>query len=106
MTDVLIRAGQRSRNLSEDTSWQEQVRLVMDRLSECQRRWVGALLCKAVGWGGESFAAEITGLDAKTIRTGCRELDRELDGCPTDRVRREGAGRPRVEKKTLRSKLG
>jgi len=34
---------------------------------------------------------------------GRDELDNDLKDCPTDRVRREGAGRPPVEKKVLTS---
>jgi len=100
MQDVLVCAGQRTRNLSQDEEWQEKVRLVLHRLSENERRWVAALLSGAVGWGGEAFAAEVTGLDPKTVRVGRVELENGLDECPTDRIRREGAGRPPVEKTT------
>lgn len=98
MTDVLVCAGQRIRNLSIDDDWQEKVRLVLSRLSENERRWVAALFSKAVGWGGEAFASAVTGLDPQTVRTGGKELDGGLETCPSDRVRREGAGRPPVEK--------
>jgi hypothetical protein len=104
MADVLVCAGQRSRNLSTDEIWQEKVRLVLGRLAEHERRWVAALLSGAVGHGGEAFAASVTGLDPKTVRAGRAELENELNGCPTDRVRRPGAGRPPVEKMTPRSK--
>lgn len=100
MQDVLVCVGQRTRNLATDEAWQEKVRLVLGRLTENQRRWVAALLSGAVGWGGETFAAAVTGLDPKTIRAGRGELENELDDCPSDRVRREGAGRPPVEKTT------
>jgi hypothetical protein len=99
MQDVLVCAGQRIRNLSTDEDWQEKVRLVLGRLSENERRWVAGLLAGAVGWGGETFAASVTGLDAKTVRTGRVELESELADCPADGIRRPGAGRPPVEKK-------
>jgi len=102
MPDVLIHAGKRTRNLSTDEAWQAQVRLVLGRLAEPERRWVAALLSGAVGWGGETFAAAVTGLDAKTIRVGRVELDGDLTDCPSDRRRRPGAGRVPVEKKTRR----
>lgn len=98
MPDVFVCAGQRTRNLSTDEQWQQNVQLVFGRLDENQRRWVAALLSKAVGWGGEAFAAAVTGLDLKTVRTGKQELDNQLQDVPTDRVRRPGAGRPPVEK--------
>lgn len=82
--------------------WHEQVRLVMSRLNEQQRRWVAGLLSKAAGHGGDTLFAHVTGLDPKTIKRGRDELDRNLDGYPTDRIRRPGAGRPPLEKKTRR----
>lgn len=103
MQDVLVCAGRRSRNLSSDEEWQQKLQLVLSRLSESQRRWVAGLLSQAVGWGGEAFAAAVTGLDPKTVRTGSQELDESLEGCPSGRVRREGAGRPPVEKTTRQS---
>ena len=105
MQDVLVCAGQRSRNLSTDDDWQEKVRLVFGRLAENERRWVAALFSSAVGWGGEAFAAAVTGLDAKTVRAGRVELENELDDCPADRIRRPGAGRTPVEKKTATSNV-
>jgi hypothetical protein len=84
--------------------WEEQARLVFTRLDEQQRRWVAGLLSKAAGWGGDSQVSEITGLDAKTIKRGRDELDDDLEDCPTDRIRREGAGRPPAEKKFRVSK--
>ena len=39
------------------------------------------------------------GLHPETIRIGRDELDQDLLGRPTDRVRLPGGGRPRVEKK-------
>jgi hypothetical protein len=84
--------------------WAKQARLVFSRLNEQQRRWVGGLLSKAKGWGGDTQVSQITGLDLKTIKRGRDELDDELRDCPTDRIRREGAGRPPAEKKYRVSK--
>ena len=84
--------------------WAEQARLVFSRLNEQQRRWVAGLLSKAAGWGGDTEISEVTGLDAKTIKRGRDELDGSLEDCPTDRIRRKGAGRPPLEKKIPRSK--
>ena len=55
------------------------------------------------GHGGDTRVAQITGLHVDTIRRGREELDADLDGRPTDRIRNPGAGRPPLKKKTPRS---
>ena len=85
---------------SEPERWLEQVHLVLSQLDEKQRRLVAGLLSSAVGRGGVTLLSRITGLDHKTVRRGRDELSNGLKECPTGRVRREGAGRPPVEKKT------
>ncbi len=47
----------------------------------------------------------VTGMDEKTIRRGRMEVDAELEGRPTDRIRLEGGGRPAVEKKSRKSSM-
>ena len=92
MQDATYRGSERKR-------WRKQVNLVLAQLDEKQRRLVAGLLSNAVGRGGVTQLARITGLDRKTVRRGRDELDNDLKDCPADRVRREGAGRPPVEKK-------
>ena len=77
--------------------------LILSRLDEQQRRWVAGREARRRGHGGIQQVAEITGLHPETIRIGRDELDQDLRGRPTDRVRLPGGGRPRVEKKTLAS---
>jgi len=77
----------------------------MSRLDEQQRRWLAALEAKKLGYGGDTLLAHITGLHVDTIRRGREELDAGLQGRPTDRVRRPGAGRPSGEKKTRPSAM-
>jgi hypothetical protein len=77
--------------------------LILSRLDEQQRRWVAGREARRRGHGGIQQVAEITGLHPETIRIGRDELDRDLVGRPTDRVRLPGGGRPRVEKKILAS---
>jgi hypothetical protein len=72
----------------------------MSRLDEQQRRWFAALESKQAGYGGDALLALITGLHVDTIRRGREELDADLQGRPSDRVRRPGAGRPPGKKKT------
>jgi len=73
--------------------------ILMSRLDEQQRRWVAALESKKVGHGGDTLVSLIIGLHVDTIRRGRDELDADLEGRPTDRVRNPGAGRPPVKKK-------
>jgi hypothetical protein len=78
-----------------------QLNLLLSRLNEQQRRWVAAREAMLLGHGGFQRLAEITGLHPETIRRGRDELQAQLQGRPTDRVRLPGGGRPRVEKKIL-----
>ena len=73
--------------------------LILSRLDEQQRRWVAGREALRRGHGGIRQVAEITGLHPETISIGRDELEKDLQGRPTDRVRLPGAGRPRVEKK-------
>lgn len=86
--------------------WGQQVGLVFARLDEQQRRLVAGLLSKSIGWGGDTQVSLLTGLDPKTIKRGREELDDDLKDCPANRIRRQGAGRPRVEKKIPLSSRG
>jgi hypothetical protein len=79
-----------------------QMNLLLSRLDEQQRRWYVALESKKLGHGGDVLLAQITGMHVETIRRGRRELDAELAEQPPGRIRQEGAGRPRVEKKIRR----
>ncbi len=93
------------RSLSDEKSaaaWSAQAGVVLQRLDEAQRRWVVGLMSSAVGHGGDMLMARMTGLDPQTVQTGRREVTSHLEGCPADRVRRPGAGRPPIEKKILR----
>jgi hypothetical protein len=92
--------------MQDANRWGEQVGLVFARLDEQQQRLVAGLLSKSVGWGGDTKLSLVTGLDPKTIKRGRIELDNDLKDCPADRIRREGAGRPRVEKKIPLSSQG
>jgi hypothetical protein len=82
-----------------DRQHHHQINLLLSRLDEQQRRWLAALESKKAGYGGDARLALITGLHVDTIRRGREELDADLRGRPTDRVRKPGAGRPPGEKK-------
>jgi hypothetical protein len=83
-----------------DRQWHAHLNLLMSRLDEQQRRWLAAFESQKRGYGGDTALALITGLHVDTIRRGREELDAGLDGRPTERVRRPGAGRPPGKKKT------
>jgi hypothetical protein len=77
--------------------------LLLSRLDEHQRRWLVAWESQKVGRGGDRLLSLITGLNVETIRRGRRELEDCLRDCPPGRIRRPGAGRPAVKKKTRAS---
>jgi hypothetical protein len=82
-----------------DRQWHAHLNLLMSRLGEQQRRWLAALESQKVGHGGDTLLAQVTGLHVDTIRRGREELGSGLEGRPTDRVRRPGAGRPPGKKR-------
>ena len=74
-----------------------QMNLLLSRLNEPQRRWHVGLFSQKLGSPSDRQLSLITGLDAKTIRRGRRELEAGLADLPIDRQRREGGGRPAAE---------
>lgn len=79
---------------NQSESWEVHARVVFEELNEKQRRWVAGMMSEMLGWGGTKRVAELTGLDPKTIRQGRIDLQNNLDGFPSERIRREGGGRP------------
>lgn len=69
---------------------------------ERTRRLLAGFLARQHGRGGVARLAQVTGLDRNTIARGQRELQR-VPPRSARRVRQRGAGRPRAEKKVLRS---
>lgn len=74
-----------------------QMNVFLSRLNEQERRWFVGLQSKAIGYGGDVWMSQVTGLHVETIRRGRRELEEELEGRPVDRVRLPGGGRPPLE---------
>ena len=56
----------------------EQMNLLLSRLGEAERRWYAAVEANRLGRGGVRLAAQITGLDEKTIRRGQAEVASSL----------------------------
>lgn len=79
--------------------------LLLSRLDEDHRRWYVALESVKEGHGGDRQLARITGVNVETIRRGRRELARSLEDFPAQRIRRRGAGRPPLKKKTRPSSM-
>jgi len=98
---LALEAFHECRNLHAlSTQTQGYLNLILSRLDEQQRRWVAGREARRRGHGGVEQVAQITGLHPETIRIGRDELQKDLAGRPTDRVRLPGGGRPRIEKKT------
>lgn len=106
MQDAGVRLCQCPECLAGDSWTTENHRLfniLLERLDEDHRRWFVALESLKVGHGGDRLLSLMTGMNVETIRRGRRELDRSLEDCPPERIRRSGAGRPALKKKTRRS---
>jgi predicted transcriptional regulator len=79
---------------------QAAILLFYSLLDEQQRRLYAGLEALKWGYGGDRKMARLLGLDAATVAKGRQQLLRgEVLG---DRIRKPGAGRPRVEKKRPR----
>ena len=81
-----------------DKTIHHQMNVFLRRLDEQQRRWYIALEAQKLGHGGMKRMAEITGMDIGTIRRGRRELAKNLEDRPDDRIRLPGGGRYPAEK--------
>jgi hypothetical protein len=86
-----------------DRQLHHRMNLLLGRMDEQQRRWYVGLESMRIGHGGDVLLSQITGLNVETIRRGRQELENDLEDRPADRIRREGGGRPSVEKKTAPS---
>lgn len=68
--------------------------VVSSVLDERGRRLWAATESRAIGYGGDSVVAAATGLARQTIRSGRHEIETGVE--VTGRIRRPGAGRPRL----------
>ncbi len=76
------------------------IKRVLATLNEKSRRRFVGLLALQWGRGSVERLSEITGLSRPTIRRGRAEVQKVERPAERSRVRRSGAGRPRVEKKS------
>ena len=63
-------------------------------LDEKQRRLLAGSMAKALGHGGATTVAQASGMSRNTVIAGKKDVEAELE--PSERVRREGGGRPRL----------
>lgn len=77
----------------------DNIEQLLKRLNEQQRRHVLGLLACLLGYGAESFLAEKFAVNRRTVRKGKRELLDGFESLPTEKLRKPGGGRPKLEKK-------
>ncbi len=82
------------RNTEAEAVVREKYEAISSLLNERSRRLWAATESRALGWGGDSIVSRATGLMRATIRRGRAELEAGL--VDIERVRRPGAGRPRL----------
>ena len=87
-------------DLAEDEA-KAVVLLFLSTLNEQQRRLYAGLESLKLGYGGDSYIADLFGMDPHTVARGRRDL--EKGNWDTSRLRAQGAGRSSVEKKRLKS---
>lgn len=79
------------------TEYENYLNKILSTLNEKQRRLYVGFESIKIGYGGDKRISEITGIDAKTIAAGRKELlNNDIN---TERIRKEGAGRQSIKKK-------
>ncbi len=76
---------------------ERKMRNVYDCLSEKDRRRYAAAEVVKLGYGGVAYIARLFGCSPESIAHGVRELDQLPDDPVGNRIRRPGAGRPKIE---------
>ena len=87
---------------SEDTvmvAEHRQINVLLYQLNEVQQRWYIGSLSQQRGGPSDRELMKISGMDAKTIRRGRRELSDGTAEQLGTRQRSPGGGRPKAEKK-------
>ncbi|MHC4308163.1 MAG: hypothetical protein ACYSR7_06025 [Planctomycetota bacterium] len=87
-------------DLAEDEA-KAVILLFISSLDERQRRLYAGLESLKLGYGGDSYIADLFGMDPHTVARG--RLDLEHGDWKANRLRAEGGGRSSVEKKRLKS---
>jgi predicted ArsR family transcriptional regulator len=79
----------------DESAIRERYGLMQGLLNERSRRRWAAAEARSHGRGGMAAVARATGISEGTVRRGLLELDAGEELAP-ERVRRAGAGRPRI----------
>ena len=79
------------------TEVEQKMRNVYDCLSEKDRRRYAAAEVVKLGYGGVAYIARLFGCSPESIEHGVRERDQLPDDPLGNRIRRPGAGRPKIE---------
>ena len=87
-------------DLAEDEA-KAVVLLFLSSLNERQRRLYAGLESLKLGYGGDSYIADLFGMDPHTVARGRNDL--EKGNWDTSRLRAKGGGRSLAEKKRLKS---
>ena len=93
----MVYLGSMQRNVELEATIVAKYAAVSPVLDERSRRRWAAAESVAIGYGGDALVSSATGLARETIRKGRREITQ--GGTPTGRIRRPGAGRPRLEQR-------
>jgi transcriptional antiterminator len=75
-----------------------EMKLFFATLTEKEKRQYAALEALKVGYGGQTYIAQVLGISTKTIQRGLREIA-ENNRPPADRIRRKGGGRKPFDQK-------
>ena len=93
----MVYLGSMQRNVELEATIVAKYAAVSPVLDERSRRRWAAAESVAIGYGGDALVSSATGLARETLRKGRREITQ--GGTPTGRIRRPGAGRPRLEQR-------
>lgn len=85
-----------SLKLDYNTSHVECLKALLSVLNEKQLRLILGYESLRIGYGGDAFMSKLTGIDARTIGKGRKEL--LFHNILPDRIRSKGGGRPSVKK--------
>lgn len=94
---AVLEMGDLTEQVELSPEWKAAIILFCSLLDEQQRRLYAGLEAHKLGHGGDRKIAEFLGLDVHTVARGRRELFGEQ--VQRQRVRRQGGGRKRAEKK-------
>ena len=77
----------------------QRIDTMLPYLNEKQSRLYLANEALSYGWGGITLISNLSGKSQKIIQLGVKELKKEIQEAPENRIRREGGGRKREKEK-------